>query len=250
MLVRVNLNLARTTISKHLASTTAPSSSASALTASWIAPTDTSSLRSIFKLRYDVMVRETKNSPFDQNHHCVFGDEFRDDADLYDSTGHLLVRVGGAAVASVRIVNGNHEKLEAESANWHDHRSSLSAHGVVDTTNIAEAGRLVCSRAVRGTSVTPLMYLHCLDWYLKNNVPTLTGIANTEARPLIDHYKKWTKVKRVTEEPFAADSFIPGRKLDLWHLNVGLEGSKERDSFTVRNLVPAFVACGMMKNPG
>ena len=110
-------------------------------------------------------------------------------------------------------------------------------------------GRFVSSRSVRGTNVGPLTYLHCLDWYLKNNVATLMGTVNIEARPLIDHYKKWGKVERVTEEPFAMDSFVPGQKVDLWHVNVGLEGSKERDSFTMGNLVPAFCANAFLKSP-
>ena len=70
-----------------------------------------------------------------------------------------------------------------------------------------------------------------------------------KARPLIDHYKKWCKFKRVTEEPFAMDSYVPGLKVDLRYMNVGLEGSKERDSLTMGNLVPAFCAYRVMKSP-
>ena len=112
-------------------------------------------------------------------------------------------------------------------------------------------GRLVCHRSVKGTSVAPLTYLHCLDWYLKNNVSTFMGCVDIKARPLIDHYAKWGRATRVTKEPFAADSWVPGRKMDLWTVDVGLEGSKERDSFTMGNLVPAFVGYKIMemKNP-
>ena len=39
--------------------------------------------------------------------------------------------------------------------------------------------------------------------------------------------------------------------MDLWTVDVGLEGSEERDSFTMGNLVPAFVGYKIMemKNP-
>lgn len=114
-------NAAKKLIRNRLAQTTFASSP---LSAEWVEHTDHTTLSEIFQLRYKVLVTDAKTSKrgclFPPDHFCIKGDEFRDDYDYLPSTGHLLIRHNGRAVASTRIVNGNHVPLEAEHYNWHD----------------------------------------------------------------------------------------------------------------------------------
>ncbi|GMI21444.1 hypothetical protein TeGR_g9943 [Tetraparma gracilis] len=199
-------------------------------------------------LRYKVMVKDVKKNPFPDDHYCIVGDEFRDDHDLFDSTGHVLVRHRGRPVASTRIVNGNFEKLEAETFGWADVRSLVAPHAR-NADNLAEPSRVVADRSVRGSNVVPLMYLHCLEWMMQNNIENFVGMANSEARPLMEHYSKWAQAKWITEKPFDVSDFIKGRKLDMCLISVGEAGTPERNRFTLTNFAPAFMAYSMMKSP-
>ncbi|GMI17043.1 hypothetical protein TrLO_g15322 [Triparma laevis f. longispina] len=246
-------NAAKSVIRQRLAQT---SLRASPLNVEWVKPDDTSALREIYKLRYKVMVTDAAKSkrgnPFADDHYCLKegpeGMEFRDSYDDLDHTGHCLVRFKGKAVASTRIVNGKFTPLEAEEYGWVDIREELRPH-VNNSNNIAEPSRVVADRSIRGTCVVPLMYLHCLDWFMANDIENFIGMVNTEARPLMEHYSKWAQVKWITDEPFDANEFINGRKLDMCYVNVGDKGTKERDNFLLTNLTPAFMAYSLMKTP-
>ena len=220
----------------------------SAVNVEWVKPSDSASMSEIFKLRYKVMVKDVKVNPFPSDHYCIKGDEFYDDYDLHPSTGHCLVRFNGKPVASTRIVNGKVLPLEAEKYNWVDVRSGIRPF-VKDVTNIAEPCRVVADRSVRGTNITPLMYLHCLEWFIENKIENFVGMVNSEARPLIEHYSKWAQCKWINDKPFEANDFIRGRKLDYCIVSVGLPGTPEHDKFIIQNYSPAFVAWLAMKAP-
>jgi len=172
----------------------------------------------------------------------------QDDFDDLESTGHVLIRHKGRAVASTRIVNGNHTPLEAEKYGWIDVRGRIAPF-VNNPNNIAEPSRVVACRSIRGTNVVPLMYLHCLDWFMTNNIENFIGMCNTEARPLIEHYSKWAQAKWITDKPFTANEFIKGRELDMCFVSVGDKGSKERENMLLTNFAPAFAAYSLMKSP-
>jgi hypothetical protein len=237
--------MAKSSISKRLALTTSVSNN---LAVEWVSPSNEAALSEIFKLRYNVMCRDVKKNPFPDDHYCIKGDEFRDDHDLMPSTGHCLIRFKGKPVASTRIVNGNFEKLEAETFGWYDVRGAIAPFAK-DVNNIAEPSRVVACRSIRGTNVVPLMYLHCLDWFMKNDIENFVGMCNTEARPLIEHYSKWAQAKWVTDKPFDVSDFIEGRKLDMCIVSVGAPDSPERERFTLTNFAPAFMGYSMMKSP-
>lgn len=86
------------------------------ISAGWV--TSKTDLSDIYKLRYNVMVRDVKQNPFPANHYCIHGDEFRDTYDELPSTSHYLVRKNGVAVAAHRLVNGNHTPFEIEKHKW------------------------------------------------------------------------------------------------------------------------------------
>jgi hypothetical protein len=202
----------------------------------------------IFKLRYKVMVKDVKVNPFPPDHYCIKGDEFSDDYDFLPSTGHCLVRFHGQPVASSRIVNGNFVPLEAEKYGWVDVRAGIKPF-VKDPKNIAEPCRVVADRSVRGSNVVPLMYLHCLEWFIESKIENFVGMVNTEAKPLIEHYSKWAKCKWINDKPFLANDFIAGRKLDYCIVSVGKPGTPEHDEFIIRNYSPAFLAWWGLKGP-
>ena len=222
----------------------------SALNVEWVnSSTDSQTMSEIYKLRYKVMCKDVRVNPFPEDHYCIKGDEFRDDLDLMDTTAHCLIRFNGKPVASTRIVDGrNGNQLEAEYYKWVDVRKGIEPY-VNDVDNIAEPCRVVADRCIRGTGVVPLMYLHCLDWFMKENIENFVGMCNSEAKPLVEHYSKWAQCNWIGKEPFPVDDFIPGRKLHYCTVNVGVEGSPERDKFMVGNYLPAFAAYSMMKSP-
>mmetsp|Transcript_3122 Transcript_3122/g.6294 ORF Transcript_3122/g.6294 Transcript_3122/m.6294 type:complete len:250 (+) Transcript_3122:86-835(+) len=245
-------NAARNMIKTRLAATTNAAARASPLHVEWVNHGDDEKLEEIYRLRYKVMVEDAKKSkkgcPFAEDHYCIKGDQFRDDYDELPSTGHIVIRHDDRAVASTRIVNGNHVPLEAEKYNWIDVRGKLQPF-VKNANNIAEPSRVVACKSVRGTNVVPLMYLHCLDWFMNNNIESFIGMCNTEARPLIEHYSKWAQTKWITDEPFEANEFIEGRKLDMCFVTVGEHGTKERENMLLTNFAPAFAAYSLMKSP-
>ena len=201
----------------------------------------------IFKLRYKVMVKDVKVNPFPADHYCIKGEEFRDDYDELPSTGHCLVRFNGQPVASVRLVDGNQTALEAERYKWVDVREGIRPY-VKDVKNIAEPCRVVADRSVRGSNIVPLMYLHCLEWFIEKDIHNIVGMVNSEAKPLIEHYSKWAQCKWINKEPFPTD-FIKGRTLDYCLVSVGAPNSPERDAFLLKNYSPAFLAWWAMKPP-
>ena len=246
-------NASKSFIKSRLAATAMTSSP---LHVSWVPHNDHESLSEIYRLRYKVMVSDAAKSkrgnPFPADHYCLrsgpMGMEFRDSYDDLPSTGHCVVRFNGTPVASTRIVDGNHTPLEAEKYGWIDLRSRI-APSVRNPDNIAEPSRVVADRSVRGTCVVPLMYLHCLDWFMKRDIENFIGMCNTEARPLIEHYSKWAQTKWITDEPFLASEFIEGRKLDMCYVSVGDKGTRERENFLMTNFAPAFLAYSFMKAP-
>mmetsp|Transcript_24968 Transcript_24968/g.49705 ORF Transcript_24968/g.49705 Transcript_24968/m.49705 type:complete len:251 (-) Transcript_24968:116-868(-) len=246
-------NASRSFIRSRLAVT---SQVTSPLNVSWVPHDDHESLSEIYRLRYKVMVSDAakskKGNPFAPDHYCLHegpgGMEFRDEYDELPSTGHCLVRFNGAPVASTRIVDGNHTPLEAEKFGWIDIRSRIAPH-VINPNNIAEPSRVVADKSIRGSCVVPLMYLHCLDWFMSKDIENFIGMCNTSARPLIEHYSKWAQTKWITDEPFSADDFIEGRKLEMCYVSVGTKGTRERDNFLMTNFTPAFMAYSVMKNP-
>jgi hypothetical protein len=72
---------------------------------------------------------------------------------------------------------------------------------------------------------------------------TLTRIISTSRS------SRWSQAKWITQEPFVADDFIKGRKLDMCFVPVGLKGTKERENFLLTNFAPAFAAYSLMRSP-
>ena len=199
-------------------------------------------IEEIYKLRYNVMVRNNKTTKFDKNHQMVHGEMFRDKFDDLSTTVHQIVSHKGKIIASNRIVDGRDNRLEMEEENWFDVRAA------VKTDSIAEPGRLVADKSARGTRVIPMLYLDTCDWFMENNVSHCTPMVNNKASNLIKHYTKWTGVGILNDNPVSVDSFLEGQKSNVFLLNFGKDNTKERSKFVYTNYLPSHLMLGMMNN--
>jgi predicted GNAT family N-acyltransferase len=155
--------------------------------AGWVSsPTD---LTDIYRLRYDVMVKDTKNSPFDANHYCIRnGNEFRDTYDDLPHTKHYLVRKNGKVVASHRLINGNRVQFEIEKFNWFPLKQHATNTHMLPN-NIVEPARVVACRSIRGQHYAPLMLTASLIQIFDDKYESMLGIVNADAVHLINHYQ-------------------------------------------------------------
>mgnify|MGYP000014424857 CR=1 FL=1 len=183
-----------------------------------------------------------KPGAFPDDHYCIKGDQFRDNFDDDHATAHCAVRYKDKIVASCRIVDGKHTPLEMEIEKWFDLKNDKNFnHLVTDPKHIAEPSRVIADRSIRGSNLVPLMYLHCLDWFMENEIYDFVGMVNSEAKPLMNHYAKWANVNWITDKPFNVDSFVKGRTAECCIINIGKEGTDARDKFLSSNYLPAYM---------
>jgi hypothetical protein len=210
------------------------------ISAGWV--TSKTDLSDIYKLRYNVMVRDVKQNPFPTNHYCIHGDEFRDTYDELPSTSHYLVRKNGVAVASHRLVNGNHTPFEIEKYKWFDLRVNLwTSH--TNVNNVVEPTRVVACRSIRGQHYTIMMLTASLLKIHDDKYESLLGVVNAEAKPLMNHYARFMpSLYWVSHEKFAVPEFVPGRYSQAFNVYVGAS-ERERDAFVFKTILPCATLC-------
>jgi predicted GNAT family N-acyltransferase len=210
------------------------------ISAGWV--TSKTDLSDIYKLRYNVMVRDVKQNPFPTNHYCIHGDEFRDTYDELPSTSHYLVRKNGVAVASYRMVNGNHTPFEIEKYNWF----ALSEHTKKThkmPKNIVEPTRVVACRSIRGQHYTIMMLTASLLKVHDEKYESILGVVNAESVHLIAHYQKFMPaLTQISSKKFAVPEFAPGRYSHAFNLYVGAS-ERERDAFVFKTILPCATLC-------
>ena len=208
------------------------------INASWVS--NKVDLNDIYKLRYNVMVRDVKQNPFPASHYCIHGDEFRDAYDELPTTHHYLIRKNGVAIASHRLINGNHTIFEIEKYKWFDIRYNLSTSHT-NVNNIVEPTRVVACRSVRGKYYTQLMLTASFLRIHDDKYESIIGVINADAKPLINHYTKFMpSLYWVSREKFAVPEFILGRYCQALNLYVGTT-EKERDVFIYNTILPCFL---------
>ena len=158
------------------------------------------------------MVRDSKEQPFPPSHYCIHnGDQFKDEYDDHPSTLHYLIRKRGEPVASFRLVNGNAGLFEAEKYNWFDVEKAIKAK-LNRSRNAVEFTRLVASKDVRGTFMTPFLLSVASLYSVENNFENMIWMTNAKSEKLYNHYGKFTSYKLLSDAPFACDEFVPNRK--------------------------------------
>ena len=205
------------------------------INAGWVS--NKADLADIYKLRYNVMVRDAKQNPFPASHYCIHGDEFRDTYDELPTTSHYLVRKNGVAVASHRLINGNHTPVEIEKYKWFDLCASLrTSH--TNVKNIVEPTRVVACRSIRGEFYTQLMLAASLLKIHDDKYESILGVVNADAKHLMNHYTKFMpSLNCVSREKFAVPEFVPGRYSQAFNLYIGAT-EKERDTFIYTTILP------------
>lgn len=198
-------------------------------------PTD---LADIYRLRYNVMVKDVKVNPFPENHYCIRNDnEFRDEYDDMPHTKHFLVRKNGIPVASHRILNGNHVKFEVDAFKWF-HLGNHTEKTHKNITNIVEPTRVVACRSIRGKHYTSMMLTASLLQIYDDKYESILGIVNADAVPLIKHYQFFMPaLKRISKDKFPVNEFIQGRYCHAFNIYIGTT-EYERDRFVLRTLLP------------
>lgn len=208
--------------------------------AGWV--TSKTDLSDIYKLRYNVMVRDVKQNPFPSNHYCIHGDEFRDAYDELPSTSHYLVRKNGKAVAAYRLINGNQTTFEVEKYKWYP-LSEYTKKTHKMPTNVVEPTRVVACRSIRGQHYTPMMLTAAMIKIHDDKYESVLGLVNAESAHLIAHYQKFMPaLKMITQEKFAVPEFVPGRYSHAFNMYIGAT-ERERDAFIYRTLMPCMTLC-------
>lgn len=200
-------------------------------------------LTDIYRLRYNVMVKDAKINPFPPTHYCIRnGNEFRDDYDDSPHTKHFLVRnKEGKAVAAHRLLNGNQVQFEIEKFNWF----ALDKH--TETThsnpmNIVEGTRAVACRSIRGQHYTVMMLTASLLQIYDDRYESILGVVNADATHLIKHYQFFLPaLKQISTEKFGVDEFIQGRSCHAFNLYIGTSNA-DRNKFIWTTLLP----CAML----
>jgi predicted GNAT family N-acyltransferase len=218
-------------------------SNAPGIYAGWV--TDKADLSDIYKLRYNVMVRDVKQNPFPPNHYCIHGDEFRDAYDELPSTSHYLVRKNGKAVAAHRLINGNETAFEVEKYKWFDPRVNLwNSH--TNVNNIVEPTRVVACRTIRGQYYTTMMLTASLLKIHDDKYESLLGVVNADAKPLMKHYQKFMpSLCWISREKFAVPEFVAGRHSHAFNMYIGTT-NRERDAFIYKTILPCMSLCNYL----
>jgi len=209
------------------------------ITAGWVS--DKNDLADIYKLRYNVMVRDAKQNPFPASHYCIHGDEFRDTYDELPSTSHYLIRKDGVAVAAHRLINGNHTPFEIEKYKWFDlQQHTMTSHK--SPTNVVEPTRVVACRSIRGKHYTVMMLTASMLKIHDTKYESMLGIVNADTVHLIAHYQKFMPtLNQISREKFAVSEFAIGRYSHAFNLYIGTT-EKERDAFIYKTVLP----CALM----
>jgi predicted GNAT family N-acyltransferase len=199
-------------------------------------------LTDIYRLRYNVMVKDAKVNQFPPTHYCIRnGNEFRDDYDDSPHTKHFLVRnKDGKAVAAHRILNGNHLRFEINTFGWF----ALDKHAEKTHTNpknIVEPTRVVACRSIRGQHYTVMMLTASLLQIHDDKYESILGVVNSDALSLIQHYQFFMpSLKRISVEKFGVDEFIQGRSCHAFSLYIGLSNT-DRNRFIWTTLLPCAI---------
>jgi predicted GNAT family N-acyltransferase len=209
------------------------------ITAGWVS--DKADLADIYKLRYNVMVRDAKQNPFPTPHYCIHGDEFRDTYDELPTTSHYLVRKNGVAVAAHRLINGNHIPFEIEKYKWFPlNEHTLATHKAPN--NIVEPTRVVACRSIRGRHYTVMMLTASFLKIHDEKYESILGIVNADTSHLISHYKKFMPtLNQISREKFAVPEFATGRYSHAFNLYIGATEA-ERNTFIYKTVFP----CALM----
>lgn len=205
----------------------------------WVSsPTD---LTDIYRLRYNVMVKDAKNNPFDKNHYCIRnGNEFRDDYDDMPHTKHFLIRKDGKAVASHRLINGSQIPFEIEKFNWFPLSKYMEKTHVLPT-NVVEPTRVVACRSIRGQHYTVMMLTASLLKMYDDKYESMIGVVNADAMPLIRHYQYFLPaLLQISTETFPVDEFIPGRRCHVFNLYIGTTEA-DRNRFILTTVLPCAI---------
>lgn len=208
------------------------------ITAGWV--TDKTDLTDIYKLRYNVMIRDAKQNPFPLSHYCIHGNEFRDTYDDLPTTSHYLIRKNGIAVASHRLINGNHTSFEIEKYNWFPlNEYTKKTHKTPN--NIVEPTRVVACHSIRGQHFTVMMLTASLMKIHDTNYESILAVVNADAVNLNKHYKKFMPLTQISHKKFAVPEFVSGRYSNAFNLYIGTTQS-ERNAFIYKTILP----CALM----
>jgi predicted GNAT family N-acyltransferase len=213
------------------------------ISAGWV--TSKTDLSDIYKLRYNVMVRDVKQNLFPSNHYCIQGDEFRDTYDELPSTSHYLIRKNGKAVAAHRLINGNQTAFEIEKYKWFNNWFPLNElhRRHENPNNVVEPTRVVACRSIRGQHYAPLMLTAALMKIHDDKYESVLGLVNAESVQLIAHYQKFMpNLTQISREKFAVSEFVAGRHSHALNLYIGTT-EKERDAFIYRTIMPCMTLC-------
>ena len=168
------------------------------------------------------------------------GSEIRDPLDDEPSTYHYAVRRSdGKLVSSIRAVNGNQTPLEMERFGWYKFEGEVRENG------FAEWCRLICDKEARGTTAVPLLYLQSARHQQDLGVDNLVFMVDTKAKKLLDYYKRWTIVEKVSD-PVPCNEFEKGRMSYVMNMPMGKKGSLQRAKFYGAVEVPCIAACAVM----
>jgi len=207
-------------------------------------PTD---LTDIYRLRYNVMVKDAKVNPFPPTHYCIRnGNEFRDDYDNSPHTKHFLVRnKDGKAVAAHRILNGNHLQFEIDTFDWFAlDKHTETTH--INPKNVVEPTRVVACRSIRGQHYTVMMLTASLLQIYDDRYESILGVVNADALPLIKHYQFFMPaLKQISTEKFGVDEFIQGRSCHAFNLYIGTS-DYARNRYIWTTLLPCALLYKMM----
>ncbi len=199
-------------------------------------------LTDIYRLRYNVMVKDVKKNPFPENHYCIRnGNEFRDDYDDLPNTKHFIVRKDGRAVASHRLINGNYMPFEIKKFNWFPLDEQLhKTH--INKLNVVEPTRVVACKSIRGRHYTVMMLTASLLQIYDDKYESMLGVVNADAMHLINHYQFFMPaLKQISTSKFPVNEFIQGRNCHAFNLYIGTT-EQERNKFIFTTLLP----CAML----
>jgi len=194
--------------------------------------------KDIFKLRYDVMVRDTQTFP--KTHYCIHNDEFKDEYDEHPSTKHYLVRKNGIAVASCRLIDRNKVEFEAEKFKWFPVTKELEKTHT-NPINCIEPTRVVVCKSVRKSHISVFMLADNLLYIHDNKFESVLGLVNSNASSLINHYQKFMpSLLPLSKGPFSVNEFIEGRSCAAFNLYIGTS-EEQRKQFMYSTIFKCFL---------
>jgi predicted GNAT family N-acyltransferase len=178
------------------------------LTVTWA--TDTATLDKVFKMRYNAMVRNNQTAPAYSN--VEHGNLMYDDLDFSTHTKHLSVIRDDCVISSIRIINANHNQIEAEAYDWYNIRDHHPEIG----DNFVELSRLAIDPKHRGSYLFPLMMSHALCMAAEDEIDGVAFMTNARATKLIPYYGTITEISLLTETPIKINKSgnINGKTVD------------------------------------